>query len=320
LDAPGTLHHVIIRGIERCRIVDDDLDREGFVSRMAELAQETGTAVFAWSLMTNHAHILLRSSPVGLATYMRRLLSSYAGYYNRRHSRHGHLFQNRYKSIVCEEDAYFMELVRYIHLNPLRAGLVDCYSKLERYEWCGHSVVLGGRDRQWQDRIYVLRWFGSSEAEAVTAYREFVGKGIEQGHRPNLVGGGLVRSLGGWSAVKSKRSRGVKERGDERILGSGAFVSGLLDQAEKTVRRQIWTNESEQQVAELISRICDVHQVHAKVLRAGSRRKPVSEARAVIAVRMVEELGISLAETARQLGITTPAVALILKRRIKLMK
>ena len=111
LDAPGTLHHVIIRGIERRKIVDNDKDRENFVTRMGSIALDTKTSIYAWALMTNHAHILLRSSIAGLPTFMRRFLSGYAVSYNRRHRRYGHLFQNRYKSIVCEEDRYFKELV-----------------------------------------------------------------------------------------------------------------------------------------------------------------------------------------------------------------
>jgi len=124
LDAPGTLHHVIVRGIEKQLIFDDDQDRKKFVFKLGKLVRDTGTAVYAWSLMPNHLHILLRSSAYGLPRFMRRLLTGYAIGFNRRHKRWGHLFQNRYKSIVCEEDAYFKELVRYIHLNPLRAGLV----------------------------------------------------------------------------------------------------------------------------------------------------------------------------------------------------
>ena len=112
LDAPGTLHHVIVRGIEKRRIVDDDDDREMFVQRIGELSQGLQTAVYAWALMTSHAHILLRSGPDGLSSFMRKFLTGYAVSYNRRHRRHGYLFQNRYKSIVVEEDTYFKELVR----------------------------------------------------------------------------------------------------------------------------------------------------------------------------------------------------------------
>lgn len=151
LDAPGTLHHIIVRGIERRQIVDDDRDRRDFVSRMGTVAVESASSVYAWALMTNHAHILLRSGPSGLSQYMRRILSGYAISYNRRHRRHGHLFQNRYKSIICEEDLYFKELVRYIHLNPLRVGLVDSLAKLDRYRYCGHSVLMGRVKNDWQD-------------------------------------------------------------------------------------------------------------------------------------------------------------------------
>ena len=92
LDAPGTLHHVIVRGIEKRRIVDDKVDRDNFVLRMGQVAHETEMVIYAWALMTNHAHILLRSGLAGLSQFMRRLLTGYAITYNRRHKRHGHLF------------------------------------------------------------------------------------------------------------------------------------------------------------------------------------------------------------------------------------
>ena len=167
MDVAGTLHHVMLRGIERRDIVDDDADRENFVSRMGSIALETGTSIYAWALMTNHAHILLRSSEIGLPAFMRRFVSGYAVSYNRRHRRYGHLFQNRYKSIICEEDSYFKELVRYIHLNPLRAGIVKEMAALDRYKWGGHSVIMNRCKNAWQDRDYVLQWFGKKERKEI---------------------------------------------------------------------------------------------------------------------------------------------------------
>jgi len=105
---------------------------------------------------------------------MRRLLTGYAQGYNRRHKRYGHLFQNRYKSIVCEEDGYFQELVRYIHLNPLRAGLVQNLGQLDRYPWSGHGVLTGKVQYSWQDADYVLSWFGKRAGQARRIYRRFV--------------------------------------------------------------------------------------------------------------------------------------------------
>ena len=130
IDAPGALHHIIVRGIERRRIFSDDQDRDNFVERLGDIVTETKTFCFAWALIPNHAHILLRTGQTPLATVMRRLLTGYAVSYNRRHRRHGHLFQNRYKSILCQEDTYLLELVRYIHLNPLRAKIVKSPNRI----------------------------------------------------------------------------------------------------------------------------------------------------------------------------------------------
>ena len=149
LDSPGTLHHVIVRGIERKEIVQNTSDRKNMVSRLGDLVEETKTNIYAWSLMSNHMHILLKSGLEGLSHFMRRLLTGYAITYNIRHKRHGHVFQNRYKSIICDEDAYFQELVRYIHLNPLRAQMVKTLFDLDRYPWCGHSAVMGKRKWEW---------------------------------------------------------------------------------------------------------------------------------------------------------------------------
>jgi len=215
LDAPGTLHHVILRGLERGAIVKDEVDREAFVTRLGAVAQATGTAIYAWALLPNHAHLLLRSGPAGLPRFMRRLLTGYAVTFNRRHKRAGHVFQNRYKSIICEEEAYFRELVRYIHLNPLRAKLAGDVRALDRYPWCGHATVVGRLPRPWQDRRTVLGWFGRTEGRAVRTYREYVREGIPLGRRPALVGGGLVRSAGGWAEVRALRRQ--KERVSEEI-------------------------------------------------------------------------------------------------------
>jgi len=120
LDAPGALHHLMIRGIERRTIFKDNKDRDNFIQRLDTLVSETQTDCYAWVLMANHAHFLFRTGTVGLATVMRRLLTGYVVTFNRRHKRHGQLFQNRYKSIICQEDVYLRELVRYIHRFDLK--------------------------------------------------------------------------------------------------------------------------------------------------------------------------------------------------------
>jgi hypothetical protein len=149
------------------------------------------------------------------------------GTFNRRHKRVGHLFQNRYKSILVEEEPYLLELVRYLHLNPLRAQAVPDLRTLDRYPWTGHRALLGRIPRPWQDTTTILAQFGRAAARARRAYRAFVAAGIPQGRRPELQGGGLLRSVGGWQAVAALRRGREAYLGDERILGSSEFVARI---------------------------------------------------------------------------------------------
>lgn len=309
LDAPGTVHHVILRGVAQGEIVADAQDREVFLTRLGELATTTGTTIYAWAILPNHAHLLLRSGAQGLSQFMRRVLTGYALAYNRRHHRAGHLFQNRYKSIVVEEEPYFRELVRYIHLNPLRARLVADVPRLARYPWCGHAGLLGRTRYPWQDRTYVLAWFGRTERAALRAYREFVRDGVRLGRRPELVGGGLVRSLGGWAEVRAIRQRADRVLADERILGTGPFVERMLAAGDERQQTRRVRHHRLGQAQALIRRRCRQAHISPEEIRMGSRRRKVASVRAALAIDLVTQLGLSLADTARQLGVSTSAIA-----------
>lgn len=320
LDTPGTLHHVMARGIEGNRIVSDDQDRSFFVSRMGKVAKATGTIIYAWALMTNHAHILLKSGPPGLSNFMSKLLTGYASGFNRRHQRHGHLFQNRYKSIVCEEEPYFIRLVirlvSYIHLNPLRAGLVRTIEELGGYAWCGHAVLLGNDRQEWQDREYVSRCFGDKESSAISAYLEYVVSASNLGHQPDLTGGGLIRSMGGWSEVRSLRQRGQKQFSDERILGGGAFVHEILHNVTATARQRVPSLSIEEEAVGRLRVACEDAGVVVEALQGGSRMKVCTDLRKRLVVEFVREMGISYAGAARLLGVSEAAVYHIVRRLV----
>ena len=308
LDAPGTLHHIIIRGIEGTPIFLNDQDRQNFLSRIDPLVDKTGARILAWALMDNHVHLLMLSGPQGISKFMRSLLTGYAIWYNRRHQRIGHLFQNRYKSIVCEEDPYLLELVRYIHLNPLRAGVVQSVKELEGYPWCGHSVLVGRLKKAWQEKDYILEHFGAQRSRALRAYRRFVEEGRIQGRRAELSGGGLIRSLGGWSQVLSLRDRKGRAPYDARILGSGDFVNCILREADKKLRRQVRIGERKRTAEDMISRTCAEEGIGEEELRGGGQRKKVSRVRGKLSYHLCYELGMSMAEIARHLGVCTSAI------------
>lgn len=314
LDIPGTLHHLMIRGIEGSNIFRDDEDRNSFINRMCTLVKETGTRILAWVLMDNHVHLLIISGPVGLSTFMRRLLTGYAYNFNRRYKRSGHLFQNRYKSIVCDLDSYLLELVRYIHLNPIRAKVVKTLNDLDRYPWCGHGVLGGKNKNNWQEREFVLRFFGANEKAALKAYRTFMEAGKEQGRRPELVGGGLIRSVGGWSRVLTLRKQGGAESFDDRILGDGDFVQDILTEADQRLTRQIRVSKKTGSISKWINKRCKESEISETALRSGSRRRAVSELRKEICIFLCKELGVSMAEIAREVGVGTSGVAMVLRR------
>lgn len=324
LDTPGALHHIIIRGIEGGKIFRDDNDREDFLSRLDRLLPETRTSCYAWAFIPNHTHFLFRTGEVPIATLMRRLLTGYAVYFNHRHKRNGQLFQNRYKSILCQEDAYLTELVRYIHLNPLRAGLVKSLDELDNYFYCGHSALMGNKKRDWQDVDYVLTYFGKQLLEARSQYHDFLSDGIQQGHRSDLTGGGLIRSLGGWSAITKGNLKDKHIKSDERILGDSDFVDSILSAADEKYERSYKLRGKLRRlgydldkIAKLAAEVCGIE---PEDIFSRSRQKIKVRARSVFCYWASRELGISYAELARRLDISITAVSYSVERGEAIVK
>ncbi|HDY71000.1 MAG TPA: hypothetical protein ENH50_04970 [Nitrospirae bacterium] len=211
-----------------------------------------------------------------------------------------------------------MALIRYIHLNPIRAGNVRDVETLNTYPWSGHSAVMGKSKCQWMDTEHVLAQFGTKKKAARKAYRRFTEEGVNIKYGSELTGGGLIRSLGGWSQVLSMRRKGQKGEFDERILGEGDFVHNILKEAEEKEIRQLRIRFSGKSITDIIKEECKKRQVSVKELKGGSRRNKVSQTRALIAYRSIEELGLSTAEIARHLGVATSTVTRAIERGEKL--
>jgi hypothetical protein len=264
--------------------------------------------------MTNHVHLLLKTGLAPIATVMRRLLTGYAVNFNHRHKRHGQLFQNRYKSFLCEEDVYLKELVRYLHLNPIRAKQVKTLNQLKTYPYSGHSVLMGKTQHEWQDTGYVLRLFGKSIKAARRAYSDFVAKGINQGRRNDLVGGGLLRSVGGWHELRQLRDSGIRIKGDERILGSSDFVEDVLKQAKEELSEKYRLQASGFDIDALISRVATYYKIAPEDLKTASKKATISKARTVLCYMAVRKLMISCADVARKMKISPATVSRAVSR------
>ena len=265
--------------------------------------------------MGNHAHFLFRSGSDGLSRLMQRLLTGYAVSFNRRHKRHGQLFQNRYKSIICQEDAYLMELVRYIHLNPLRAGIVEGIEAFTDYPYSGHRTLVGAGACGWQDDTYVLGIFDKRKVSARKAYLRYVEAGVKMGRRPELVGGGLIRSQGGWAEVKKMRKRGMDRiKGDERILGHSEFVMAVLDQANEHLDRRYALKSQGYDLARVAARVAELMDIDPEATIRKGRQKKRAEARGLFCYWCVAELGISQTELSRKLKMTVSGVGYAVTR------
>ena len=310
IDTAGALHHIMVRGIEGCNIFRNDDDRDNFIGRLGKILSETDTSCYAWALIPNHFHLLLQTGSIPISTVMRRLLTGYALYYNKKYRRRGHLFQNRFKSILCQRDSYFLELVRYIHLNPLRAKIVDNLDDLDKYKFCSHSVVLGRNKKvEWQNTKEVMLMFGDSLSKARRSYRSFIKKGIAEGKRQDLSGGGLLRSAGGWEGVKALREEKVYQKNDERILGDGNFVEQVMSSAEEAMERRYKLRAEGVDLDRLTFRVSKIFGIKEKEIWSPGKFRRIVEARSVLCYWAVRELGVSMTMLSREMGISVAAIS-----------
>jgi len=312
LDYDGALHHVMARGIARGEIFVDEEDRQAFVDRLAVGVGCAELTIYAWALMPNHVH-LLAGSPAGqLSAAMRRLLSSYAGHFNRRHERVGHLFQNRFKSLLVDADDYLLELVRYVHLNPVRAGLVETLDALDHYPWAGHQALLSISPPRWQAVDPVLARFGSQAGAARAAYRSFLAEGLRAPTPIALSGSGLRLWLGQWLHLPIVRSGREVWGRDERLLGSPPFI-------EQACRRALTPTSAARvaspgQLHELLATVAAAHGVPVGLIASRSLQPAAVAARAAFCRQAVDLLGCTLTAAAQSLGISRTSVARALLR------
>ena len=313
IDIPGYLYHVIARGIERRKIFIDKDDYEDFLSRLEKALDKTGSKCYAFSLLPNHFHLLILRGPRPLAELMRRLMTGYAVYFNLRHKRAGHLFQNRYRAILCDLDSYFLELVAYIHLNPLRAGLVKDLRALGNYKWCSHGAVVGKTSLRYLAKEDILQQFGNHVKRARKKYESYLKERVNKFKPGELSGGGLIRSKGGLSGMMGMLKQEGKEEFDERILGGGDFVASVLKEADGKENKKLTPEEVMKAVVEATG-------VRQEDISSRSQNRQVVKARAMYCYLAKERCGVSGEQLMKQLRMTSGAISHLVSRGRELNK
>lgn len=170
LDATGSVTHVVARGNERRPLFRDDADREQYLGLLGEACGRHGARAFAYCLMPNHVHLVLQTGESPLAGLVHEVHSRYARYFNRRYDRAGHLFQGRYQGLLVDREAYLLEVVRYVHRNPVKARLA---ARPEDYAWSSHRAYLGTAPA-WLAASEVLSLLAGSRPKARRLFQDFV--------------------------------------------------------------------------------------------------------------------------------------------------
>lgn len=304
IDVAGQLYHVMSRGIERREIFIDKEDYTDFLERIGVWLKKSGGKCLAWCLIPNHFHFLVLRGDRPLSEVMHHAMTGYAVNFNARHRRAGHLFQNRYKSIICDVEEYLLELVPYIHLNPLRAKLVENLAELENYKWCGHPAIVKGVPDGILDSEVLLEHFGGDEETAVRKYKELMEEKVSDSDRIDLLGGGLLRSL----------RAGDKRLSDPRILGERDFVDSILKAAGESARKPL------RSPAELLSEVEKRTGVPREEILRPSRNRASAQARALYCYLCKEKAGVSGTELMRELRIGQSAVSRLTSKGRKLLE
>lgn len=286
---PGALYHVMLRGNGGQDIFFEDADRYRFYLLLQEGTARYGHRIHAFCLMSNHVHLAIQVADVSLSRIMQNIGFRYTRWINWRRGGSGHLFQGRFKAVLVDADSYLLELTRYIHLNPVRAGIVQ---SPENYPWSGHRAYLGHDAIPWLTTDWVLSQFVADPAQARGAFRDFVEEGKAEGHRREFHSGGVSES---------------------RILGNDTFIDSVLVQAEGRPPQRI-------RLKDILAAVCREYGIEETDLTIVGKYRNLSEARGM-AAWLALELGCgTVAELGKITGrdaSTLSTVARKLRERAK---
>ncbi|MFH0812635.1 MAG: transposase [Pseudomonadota bacterium] len=232
---PGAFYHITSRGNERKEIFKSERDREKFLSYLKSATERYGAVIHVYCLMENHYHLLMETPAGNLSEIMRHINGAYTTYFNFKRKRSGHLLQGRYKAILIEADEYAKELSRYIHLNPVRTGLIE---RPEDYPWSSYQYYIGKEKApEWLRRDFILGVFSKKVSDSEKRYGEFVEGMIGQDQRSPLKEVVYSTILGSMEFVKAVTEKHLGDKKADRNLPALKELSARIsiEEIEKAV-------------------------------------------------------------------------------------
>ena len=319
-DWENALHHVMARGIDGRTLFSKVSEYEDIISRLEQLVVELKFSVYAWVIMPNHLHLLIRTGPEPISFLMHRLLTGFAISYNKRHERTGHVFQGRFKSVLVQEDTYFLKLINYIHLNPLKAKIVNSLEELDTYKWSGHQCLVGKTECKWMRRDSVLKCYGNTEHSAIKNYLESLQNGLNSVTSREMVCGSYTIGINGIKS--SDQTIGISHwSGVCRVLGDKEFAKRVLSQLSDHKSLEVRDREN---IHKKIERLFEQMEIRLglsrEVIRGNSRSSHLAEARGAIAWICAQKFGLSYRDISRLLNISKSGAAKAVQRGVELQR
>ncbi len=319
-DWENALHHIMARGIDGRTLFSNVFEYEHLRSRLEQLVVELKFSVYAWVIMPNHLHLLIRTGPESISLLMHRLLTGFAISYNRRHDRTGHVFQGRFKSILVQEENYFLKLINYIHLNPLKAKLVNSLEELDMYKWSGHPCLIGKTECRWMKRDSVLEHFGDTEHYAIKNYQTSLLNDTKNLTSSEMIYGNYTIGVNG---IKSSDQRTGNSHwsGICRVLGDKEFAKTVLSRLHDSRSLDIRDRENiHRKIERLFIQIEVTLGLCRSVICGNSRSSELSEARGAIAWICSQKYGLSYRDISRLLVISRSGAAKAVQRGAELQR
>lgn len=310
---PGAMVHIMARGIEGRKIFSDDQDKLEFLTRFTKHRAEIGYLCHAWCLMDNHYHFLLRLNEQPVSKLMRPLNGGFARWFNKKYDRRGYLFQDRYKSVLCQDQEYAQQLVRYIHLNPIRGGLVKNLNQLKSWKWCGHAFLLGRKNAlggDFQERTRTLRRFGRAESLAIENYLTYLTDGIKSGSPEKA----------GWINLESSIEFNGAEKGWPAVIGNPEFVRNAMSRHNVGNVRRHRTTDYDYVLGKIHKEICAAYNIRQEELFRRARQSARAKARFAFCYKTHKEELLPLSVISRYLNISIPSVTNLMKHGEDIVK
>ena len=310
LDWKSAVHHVMARGIEKRTIFKDETDKAQFVSRIEKCVAETGVSIYAWALMPNHIHLLIRTRDKPLSKFMQKLLTGHANYFNKKYNRVGHLFQNRYKSILVQAEMYLLKLIRYIHINPLEGGLVSDYRTLRQYPWTGHPGLIYPGYYPWQDTAQVLNTFSGNKTNKIEQYIHLIEEPEETAYQDErFEEGSFLLGANGLLSLDESKEKEIGGYSQYRVLGDEEFARKIYEKVSHSREGHLRDRRIEHDsVIRILEYAAIKWRIPKNALTSRGRTRTVSRARELVCYMLVNVMGMSLVDSGRILKLSCQGV------------